>query len=148
MAAQNPVHSHAEDQKARGEDAPVCLSPFEVRTESSVVAAFSRETGGQETGDFVPLTFPFCWLTLPKVRAEILDMIGGDSFVPVHESQSFAYERELHVDTDYLLAFELSQVAKPPRVIVRLTILTLADEVCARLETVLRIVALTSKAAP
>lgn len=134
--------------RSAGEVAPVCLPPLLVRTEPDVVAGFSRETGGNQTAGFVPLTFPFCWLTLPQIRGEILHLIGGEGFVPVHEAQSFAYERELNINTDYVLAIELLHDAKPPRLILRMIVSTPSKEVCAHLETVLRIVPIAAKPAP
>ena len=68
-----------------GENAPVRLAAIEVRTEPGEVAGFLRETGGIGTGDFVPLTFPFRWLALPAIRGAILQLTGGEGFLPVHE---------------------------------------------------------------
>jgi hypothetical protein len=125
-----------------GEAAPVRLSPVRVRTGAGEVAAFLRETGGIGTGDFVPLTFPFRWLTLPAIRGSILRLSGGEGFLPVHEAQSFAYERSLRADADYVLDVEIQSAEKPPRLILKMTVSTVQDEICARLETILRIVRL------
>ena len=124
------------------EDAPIRLPPIRVRTGASEVAGFLRETGGAGTGGFVPLTFPICWLELPAVRGLILQLIGGQGFLPVHEGQSFAYEHELRIETDYVLAVEARRAAKPPRLILRMAVSTGQGEICAHLETVLRIVPL------
>jgi len=75
----------------------------------------------------------------------ILQSIGGEGFLPVHEAQSFAYESSLRIDTDYVLAVEIGSSDKPPRLIVTMVVSTLEGEVCARLETVLRIVRLTQE---
>jgi hypothetical protein len=141
-AAPGPVQSRTGSQTP-APGAAVCLAPILVRTEPGAVAGFSRETAKESNG-FVPLTFPFCWLTLPEIRSEILQMIGGEKFIPVHEAQSFVYDRELQIDTDYILAIELSHAEKPPRVILRMAISSPSKEVCAHLETVLRIVPLTA----
>jgi len=145
-AAPSPVQSRTGGQTPAPR-AAVCLAPILVRTEPGAVASFSRETAGKESNGFVPLTFPFCWLTLPEIRSEILQMIGGEKFIPVHEAQSFVYDRELQIDTDYVLAIELSHAEKPPRVILRMAISSPSNEVCAHLETVLRIMPLTAKPA-
>lgn len=123
-------------------DAPIRLPPIRVRTDGSEVAGFLRVTGGARTGGFVPLTFPVRWLALPAVRSSILQLIGGQGFLPVHEGQSFAYEHELRIDTDYVLAIEARRTAKPPRLILRMAVSTGQGEICAHLETVLRIVPL------
>jgi hypothetical protein len=122
------------------EDAPVRLPPIQVRTGAGEVAGFLRETGGDRPGGFVPLTFPVRWLALPAVRGLILQLIGGQGFLPVHEAQSFAYERELRIETDYVLAVEARR--KPPRLILKMTVSTGQGEICSRIETVLRIVPL------
>jgi hypothetical protein len=122
------------------EDAPLRLPPIRVRTGAGEVAGFLRETGGDRPGGFVPLTFPVRWLALPAVRGLILQLIGGQGFLPVHEAQSFAYERELRIETDYVLAVEARR--KPPRLTLRMAVSTGQGEICGHLETVLRIVPL------
>jgi hypothetical protein len=131
-----------------GEAAPVRLPAIKVRTDRGEVAAFLRETGGIGTGDFVPLTFPFRWLTLPAIRGLILQLSGGEGFLPVHEAQSFAYERSLRADTDYILDVAFQTAEKPPRLILKMAVSTVQDsngrtEICAHLETILRIVRLS-----
>jgi hypothetical protein len=121
-------------------DTPIRLPPIRVRTERDEVAGFLRETEGARTGGFVPLTFPVRWLALPAVRGLILQLIGGQGFLPVHEGQSFAYEHELRIETDYALAIEARRTAKPPRLVLRMAVSTRQGEICAHLETVLRIV--------
>ena len=124
------------------EDTLFRLPPIRVRTGASEVAGFLRETGDTRTSGFVPLVFPVRWLGLPAVRGLILQLTGGEGFLPVHEAQSFAYERELRIETDYVLAVEARRAAKPPRVILKMAISTGEGENCARVETVLRIVPL------
>ncbi len=127
---------------APSDDALVRLPPILVRTEPSEVAGFLRETGGTRTGGFVPLTFPIRWLALPAIRGLILQLIGGQSFLLVHEAQNFAHERELRIETDYVLAVEARRTAKPPRLTLKMAVATGQGEICANLETVLRIVPL------
>jgi hypothetical protein len=147
MTACDPVQAAAASGLAPepGENAPVRLAAIEVRTEPGEVAGFLRETGGIGTGDFVPLTFPFRWLALPAIRGLILQLTGGEGFLPVHESQSFAYERSLRIDTDYVLDVEIEASEKPPRLILKIAVSTGDGEICARLETVLRIVRLVAE---
>jgi hypothetical protein len=146
MTARHPAQTGASAAAPEpGEVAPVRLAAITVRTEPDDVAGFSRETGAIGTGDFVPLTFPFRWLALPAIRVAILQSIGGEGFLPVHEAQSFAYESSLRIDTAYVLAVEIESRAKPPRLIVTMAVSTMEGEICARLETMLRIVRLTQE---
>lgn len=128
-----------------GREAPAILSPIRVRPERSEVAGFLRETGGAGPADFVPLTFPFRWLALPAIRRAILQAIGGDGFLPVHEAQSFDYERPLRIETDYGLAVEIERSENPPRLTLKMAVSTLEGEMCVHLETILRIVRLTAE---
>ncbi|MGH6837967.1 MAG: hypothetical protein ACREDT_04050 [Methylocella sp.] len=120
-------------------DMPIRLPPIRVRTDRGEVAEFLHAIGGA-TGGFVPLTFPVRWLALPSVRGLILRLIGGQGFLPVHEGQSFAYEHELRIETDYVLAVEARCTAMPPRLILKMAVSTGQGKICAHLETVLRIV--------
>jgi hypothetical protein len=124
------------------EDTLIRLPPIRVQTGAGEVAGFLRETGDSRTGGFVPLTFPVRWLGLPAVRGLILQLTGGEGFLPVHEAQSFAYEHELRIETGYVLAVEARRATKPPRVILKMAVSTGEGEACARVETVLRIVPL------
>jgi hypothetical protein len=145
MTARDPTQTGASTLAPEpGTDAPICIRAIRVRTEPGEVAGFLRETGGAGTGGFVPLTFPFRWLALPAIRGVILQGIGGERFLPVHEAQSFAYERSLRIDTDYVLAVEIGSSEKPSRLILKMAVFTEEGEICARLETILRIVSLTS----
>lgn len=121
-------------------DTLIRLPPIRVRTDKGEVTEFSHATGGARTGGFVPLTFPVRWLALPSVRGMILQLIGGQGFLPVHEGQSFEYEHELRLETDYILAIEARRTAKPPRLILKMAIATRQGEICGRSETLLRIV--------
>ena len=140
-----PDHAHARAAALApepSEDAPVRLPPLQVRTGASEVAGYLRATGGDLTLGFVPVTFPARWLGLPAIRGLILQLIGGQGFLPVHEAQSFAYEHELQIETDYVLAVEARRTAKPPRLTLKMAVSTSRREICAHLETVLRIVPL------
>lgn len=139
-------HAQAAAQPGEpGAAAPVRLPAIRVRTKLTEVAAFSRETFGTGTGNFVPLTFPFRWFTLPPIRALILQLSGGDGFLPVHEAQSFVYERSLRTGADYVLDIAIETSETPPRLTLKMTVTTLQGEICAQLETILRIVRLNKE---
>lgn len=118
---------------------PVCLPPLQVRIEPNGAAAFSRATGGAGHPVRVPLTFPVRWLALPAVHSLIVQSIGS-GFIPIHEAQNFAYERALQIGADYILGVEASRTSAPERLTLRMSIATPQGDICARLETVLRIV--------
>jgi hypothetical protein len=123
-------------------DTLIHLPPIRVRIGANEVAGFLRETGDARAGGVVPVTFPARWLALPALRGLILQLIGGDGFLPVQEGQTFAYEHELRIETDYVLAVEARRTAKPPRLTLKMAVSTGQGENCAHLETVLRIVPL------
>jgi hypothetical protein len=121
------------------DNAPVRLPPVKVRIEPEDVAAFCHATGGHRVPVEVPLTFPARWLALPDARDLIVRSIGS-GFIPVHEAQNFAYEHALQIETDYVLAIEARRSPAPPRLTLQMAITSPAGEICARLETILRIV--------
>jgi len=121
------------------ENIQVRLPPIEVRIEPANVAAFCSATGGPRLHAEVPLTFPARWIALPAVRDLIARSIGS-GFIPVHEGQTFAYERALQIEAAYTLTVEARHTPAPPRLNLRMSIATPQGEICARLETVLRIV--------
>jgi hypothetical protein len=123
-------------------DTLIHLPPIRVRIGANEVAGFLRETGDARVGGVVPVAFPARWLALPALRGLILQLIGGDGFLPVQEGQTFAYEHELRIETDYVLAVEARRTAKPPRLTLKMAVSTGQGENCAHLETVLRIVPL------
>lgn len=69
----------------------------------------------------------------------------GEGFLPVHEAQSFVYENCLRPGAEYILSVEVQSTEKPPRLVVTMLVSTGQGEMCARLETVLRIVPLASE---
>jgi hypothetical protein len=141
MTTRDPARADAQPGEP-GAAGPVRLPAIRVRTEPTEVAAFSRETFAAGTGDFVPLTFPFRWFTLPPIRALIVQLSGGEEFLPVHEAQSFVYERSLRTGADYVLDIAIETSETPPRLTLKMTVAALQGEICARLETILRIVRL------
>lgn len=128
---------------AAPQNGAIRFQPLHVRTDGAAVSAFQAATS-QPIEDFVPLTFPFCWLTLPAVRADIMHMIGAADAALVHEAQSFEYEHRLARDADYVLALEATPSTEPARVTFRGVVTSPEGAVFVRLETVLRIVSLTS----
>ncbi len=130
-------------QPSVGEDraeAPARLE-IRVRTDAGHVAAFRRASGeGADAGaGHVPLTYPFCWLTLPEVRPALERMIGA-AVLPVHEAQSFDYDGALALDADYRVVFVFKHTQDPERLTVNAEIATPQGETAARFETVLRLV--------
>jgi hypothetical protein len=139
-----PVGSSAVEPN---EIATVRLPPMRVRTNAPEVARFLRETGGDGDSGFVPLTFPFRWLGLPDVRSLIVRLTGSGN-LPIHEAQIFSYERELQVESDYVLVVEASASRNPARLELRIEVSTPQGENCVRIETVLRIVRAVQGQAP
>jgi hypothetical protein len=139
--AAGPTPPGAEDE------ALVILPKIKVRTDGAAIAAFQRAVGVEPIAGAAPLTFPFCWLTLPAVRPMIAQMIG-DGVLPLHEAQSFEYERGLDVDADYIFTVELLRTENPPRLILRGRIAGSSGEAYGRLETVLRLARVGSEPAP
>lgn len=74
-------------------------------------------------------------------------MIGPGGLLPIHEAQSFDYERPLRLDADYRVAFAFTRTSGPERLVVTATIATAAGESCATFETVLRLVPLRADTA-
>ncbi|ACK50191.1 conserved hypothetical protein [Methylocella silvestris BL2] len=128
------------------------LPDLRVRTDAESVAAFRRaaflekESEAGASGSEIPATYPFCWLTLPEVRPTLRRMIGCGGVLPVHEAQSFSYQRPLALDAEYRLDLIFKRSSAPDRLTVSGSITTLGDEPCAAFETVLRLV-LTAGAA-
>jgi hypothetical protein len=143
-------------------DAPgnaVRLGPFHVSTQAADVDAFRAETGWsappaevqdrgvQDRGvkdrgvkDRVPHTFPMRWLSAPDVKDMVRAKMESAKGIAIHESQSFQYERPLAVDQDYLMSVEVEETATPPRLILRVSVATCRDQLCLRMETILRMV--------
>lgn len=130
-----------------GDDASGRLDDVVVRADAAAVAAFRRAACFEEDGEAVPATFPFRWLTLPVVRPTLSRMIG-DGVVPVHEAQSFAYERPLALDAEYRVGFVFRRSSAPDRLTVTASIETPDRQVCGGFEMVLRLVATTPKDSP
>ena len=117
--------------------APVRIGPVRVCAGAADVADFRRETGAPE-GSNLPFTYPVRWLTYPEIRAAGAALIDMDGWVPIHESQSFEYERRLDMEIDYQMMVELVRETDPSRLILRAEI---GDaQLCLRMEMILRII--------
>ena len=124
--------------------APEALGSFAVRAEAEAVAAFRRATGCG--GATVPATFPMRWLTRPDVRGAIMALLPEADLVPVHESQNFDYAGRLEPEVPYRLVLSAARSREPDRLTVHGVVVDGAGEELARLETVLRLVAVPAAA--
>jgi hypothetical protein len=116
----------------------LALGPFRLRVDPARVAAYARETGGD--GASVPLAYPAVWLAEPSLFSVVSDLCAELDVVPVHESQSFAYDMPLVAGESYDLRVTMSREETPPRLIMAATVATPGGESCARIETLLRLV--------
>src|SRR5512141_2877373 len=119
-------------------DAPRALGPFRLRVDPAQAAAYSRETGGD--GSSAPLSFPAVWLTDPTLFDPVRDLCAALDVVPVHESQSFAYETPLVSGESYDVSVAMRREERPPRLVIDATIAALDGETVAKSETMLRLV--------
>jgi hypothetical protein len=114
----------------------VQLGPFSVRAERTKIEAYrsATRTGGQD----VPPAFPICWLGEPEIRAAVEKACG--TRLPLHEGQTFEYERPLEMGAEYRLLLSLREEADPPRLALKGECRTPTGELCLRIETLLRLV--------
>lgn len=116
----------------------VHVGPFTVRARTTEVAAFAREAAAPLDGT-VPFTFPVRWFAHPEIQAAGKKLIEGEAWIPIHESQSFDYDRPLDAETDYQMTVEIVRELEPSRLILRAEIGGATP--CLRAEMVLRIIA-------
>ncbi|MDJ0450153.1 hypothetical protein [Methylocystis sp. JR02] len=119
-------------------DAPAILGPFRLCVDPERAEAYARETGGD--GKSVPLSFPAVWLMEPMLFAPVREMCAALDVVPVHESQSFAYESPLAPGAHYDVSVSLRREATPSRLIIDATIFALDGAKVGKSETMLRLV--------
>jgi hypothetical protein len=112
------------------------LGPFAVQTERTRIAAYRSATRVRGTG--IPVAFPICWFGRSEIRTAIEDACRGR--LPLHEGQSFDYERPLEIEAEYHLSVLLAEEADPPRLLLKGECKTPAGELCLRMETLLRLV--------
>jgi hypothetical protein len=104
-------------------------------------AAYGREVGLTPRPDgSAPLCYPAIWLTAPDIHAAIARVCAEADSVPVHESQSFAYDSPLRIGQSYDLSLTLRREATPPRLVIQAVVAALGGEAMARIETMLRLV--------
>jgi hypothetical protein len=119
-------------------DAPQTLGPFRLSVDPSRAQAYSREVGGD--GGDVPLCYPAVWLTDPALFTAVRELCAALEVVPVHESQSFAYERPLSSGQSYDVTVTMRREETPPRLVVEASIAAADGAPVARSETMLRLV--------
>ncbi len=104
------------------------------------VEAFRAATACAQDGDILPSTFPMRWLASPAVRQMLMAAVPELGLVPVHEGQSFDYERPLRVGERYRLTLVSRRETEPARLLVDGRIEDADGAVLAKLETILRLV--------
>ncbi len=116
----------------------VSLGPLEVVAGEAELAAFA-EACEAPPGE-PPATFPIAWLAAPALRS-MLQAMAGPSYLPVHESQSFDYERALKPGGRYVLSGVARRETGPDRLVVALQATDGEAHVALTMKTVLRLVA-------
>ncbi|KAF2990790.1 hypothetical protein OGR47_16785 [Methylocystis sp. MJC1] len=119
-------------------DATAILGPFRLCVDPERAEAYARETGGD--GKIVPLSFPAVWLMEPTLFAPVREICAALDVVPVHESQSFAYETPLAMGARYDVSVSLRREETPSRLIIDATIFALDGAKIGKSETMLRLV--------
>lgn len=117
------------------------VGPLTVRASTQEVEAFRRETFAP-ADTIVPFTFPVRWFAHPDIRAAGESLLGPDGWIPLHELQSFDYERPLARDTDYRMTVDIHCEREPMRLILRAEIGDGAT--LLRSEMILRIIPATA----
>ena len=114
------------------------LGPFRLRVDSDRASAYARDIG--DDGASVPLSFPAVWLTDPAMFDPVRDLCAALDVVPVHESQSFAYDAPLVSGESYDVSVTMRREETPPRLVIDAAIATLGGVQVAKSETMLRLV--------
>jgi len=122
------------------------IGPIPVRTTAADVEAFRASIFG--AGAAVPLTFPMRWLALPAIAAAVAELLQGADWVPVHEAQSFDYDRPLTMDENYVMTVDIEASPASPRLTLKASIATPRAELCVRVETVLRLIPFKQEGSP
>ncbi len=119
-------------------DAPLSIGPLRLTVDPVRAAAYAREIGAD--GARVPLAYPAVWLSEPALSKIISDVCETLAVVPVHESQSFAYERSLTAGESYDVTVMLRREETPPRLIADALIAAIDGAQVGKIETMLRLV--------
>jgi hypothetical protein len=117
---------------------PKVLGPFRFSVDAARAAAFAREIGADESR--VPLSYPAVWIADEKIFDPVRDLCAAEDVVPVHESQSFAFDAPLHAGADYDVRVTLRREETPPRLILDAQIDDATGAPVAKSETMLRLV--------
>ena len=117
--------------------------PLRVSAAPEAIRAFRRETGwiDAEGLDLLPppASFPVVWMRLPEI-GEPIRAAAEEIGLPVHEAQTFSYERPLVSGRDYDLMLELRREAAPARLIATAEVFDLAGAFVARIVSTLRLI--------
>jgi hypothetical protein len=116
------------------------LEPFRVRVDKARAAEFARETDNAGELAAIPLAYPAVWLSEPQVYAAIARACAQAESLPVHESQSFAYDRPVQFDADYDLGVSMAREQSPPRLRIRAALTSPDGAPVGSFETLLRLV--------
>ncbi len=118
------------------------VGPLAVRASVAEVEAFRDATFDGARDKAVPFTFPVRWFAHPMIRAAGAELGGTEPWVPIHESQSFDYDRPLQVEIDYRMMVEIIREIEPARLILRAEIggMESGAAACLRMEMILRII--------
>ena len=119
-------------------DAQELLGPYRLRVDPERAAAYAREIGFVGAG--VPLSYPALWLTDPTLFTVVRQLCAALDVVPVHESQSFAYETPLVAGESYDVSVAMRRDATPPRLTLDAIVTTIGGAPVAKIETMLRLV--------
>jgi len=119
-------------------DAPVSIGPLRLTVDPERAAAYARETGA--VGVRAPLAYPAVWLSEPALSKIVSEVCETLAVVPVHESQAFAYERQLTAGESYDVTVTLRREETPPRLIADALIATTDGAPVGKIETMLRLV--------
>lgn len=118
-------------------DAPTART-YRLRVDPDRAAAYALETGADAAR--VPLSYPAVWLTDPELFSVVRDLCEALGVVPVHESQSFAYEAPLVAGESYDVSVTMRREETPPRLTLDAVVASTAGAPVARIETMLRLV--------
>jgi len=116
------------------------LGPFDVVADPASISAFANALGQQRNEP--PATYPIVWLSTPALKQALREALGP-GHLPIHESQSFDYERPLTPGGRYRLAGSARREPGPDRLIVTMQATDDGGRLVVAMKSVLRIVAVS-----
>lgn len=119
-------------------DTPLTIGPLRLTVDPDRAAAYACEIGADSAR--VPLAYPAVWLSEPALSTIVSRVCETLGVVPVHESQSFAYERSLTAGDSYDVTVTLRREETPPRLIADALIAATDGAPVGKIETMLRLV--------